>query len=219
MRSSPTHGLMNGIGNANQTIVMADQMPILTHLKSYDLRMFIDNITSRAIDNNTALVRIDRLCRNLITYKLSIDPITMRADGTPVTEAQNQAWFQNENIPVVAVLQNLLAQTSNSGQDSASIINSATAIIDMRINFSDQHCFETIVLQVNEMVETLPEYILTSPVHQKTNVKNLLERVKRANRLIYDRVLQISPSTINEFLKRLLKWGLTQLIVQRNTKH
>ena len=66
MRSSPTHGLMNGIGNANQTIVMADQIPILNHHKSYDLRMFIDIITSRAIGNLTALQRIDRLCRNLI---------------------------------------------------------------------------------------------------------------------------------------------------------
>ena len=77
----------------------------------------------------------------------------------------------------------------------------------MRINFSDQHCFETIVLQVNEMVETLPEYILTSQVHQKNIVKNLLERVKRANRLIYDQTLQIYPSTINEFLTRLLQVG------------
>ena len=119
MRSSPTHGLMNGIGNANQTIVMADQIPILTNLKSYDLRQFIDIITSRAVDNNTALMRIDRLNRNLITFKLCISPITMRADGTPVTYEQNQTWFNHENIPVVEVLQHLLAQTSNSGQDLA----------------------------------------------------------------------------------------------------
>ena len=77
----------------------------------------------------------------------------------------------------------------------------------MRINFSDQHCFKTIVLQVTEMVETLPEYILAAPVYQKTIVKNHLKRVKKANRLMYDRTLQINPSTINEFLKRLLQVG------------
>ena len=76
MRSSPTHGLMNGIGNANSIIVVTDQIPILTSLKSYDLRQFIDIITSRAVDNNTALLR---------TLKLLISPITMRSDGTPVT--------------------------------------------------------------------------------------------------------------------------------------
>ena len=96
---------MNGIGNANQTIVMADQIPILTNLKSYDLRRLIDIITSRAIDNNTALMRIDRLNRNLITFKLLITSVTMRADDKPVTYAQNQLWFNKENIPVVEVLQ------------------------------------------------------------------------------------------------------------------
>ena len=85
MRSSPTHGSTNGIGNANQTIVMTDQIPILNNLHSYDLRQLIEIITSRAVDNNIALVRIDRLCRNLITYKLLINPITMRADGRTVT--------------------------------------------------------------------------------------------------------------------------------------
>ena len=124
MRSSPTHGLMNGIGNANQTIVVTDQIPILTNLKYYDLRQFIEIITSRAVDNNTSLL---------------ISPITMRADGTLVTYEQIQTWFNHENIPVVEVLQHLLAQTSNSGQDSASITNSATASIEMTINFSDQN--------------------------------------------------------------------------------
>ena len=196
---------MNGIGNANQTIVMADQIPILTNLISYDLRMFIDIITSRAIDNNTALQRIDRLCRNLITLKLLISPITMRADGTPVTYEENQSWFNYENIPVVEVLQHLLAQTSNSGQDSASIINSATALIEMKINFSDQHCFEEIILKIHEMVETIPEYILATAVHQKSIVENLLDRIKRVNKLIYDRIVQSNPTTVNDFNRCLLQ--------------
>ena len=134
---------------------------------------------------------------------------------------QNKIWFNHDNIPVVEVLQHLLAQTSNSGQDSASIINSSTATIEMRINFSDQLCFETIVLQVNEMVETLPEYILATPVHQKTIVKNLLDRIKNANMLIYDRIVQNNPSIINEVLKRLLQVGSNaiKLIVRKNTNH
>ena len=57
------------------------------------------------------------------------------------------------------------------------------------------------------MVETLPEYILATPVHQRTIVKNLLDRIKKANMLIYDRIVQNNPSTINEFLKRLLQVG------------
>ena len=90
----------------------------------------------------------------------------MRADGTPVTYEQNQTWFNHENIPVVEVLQHLLAQTSNSGQDSASIINSATAmkinkllLIEMKVNFSDQHCFKEIIfkIHIHEMVETIPD--------------------------------------------------------------
>ena len=137
MKSSPTHGLVNGIGNANQTIV-----PILSNLQSYYLRLFIEIITSRAVGNNTTLLRIDRLNRNLITLKLLIDPITMRVDSTLVTYEQNQSWFNHENILIVEVIQHFLAQTSNSGQDSASIINSATGLIEMKINFSDQHCFE-----------------------------------------------------------------------------
>ena len=42
----------------------------------------------------------------------------------------------------------------------------------MKINFNDQHCFEAIILKIQDMVETLPEYIVTEPVHQKTLVKN-----------------------------------------------
>ena len=41
MRSSPTHGLMNGIGNTNQTIVVTDQIPILGNLLSDELCQFI----------------------------------------------------------------------------------------------------------------------------------------------------------------------------------
>ena len=70
IRSSPTHGLTNGIGNALQTIVVTDQIPILRNLHSYDLRQFIEIITSRAVDNNTAQLCIDRRNRNLITLKL-----------------------------------------------------------------------------------------------------------------------------------------------------
>ena len=81
----------------------------------------------------------------------------MRADGMPITFVQKQLWFNNDNIPVAEVLQHLLAQTSNSGQDSASIINSATELIQMQINFNDQHCFEAIILKIQDMVETLPE--------------------------------------------------------------
>ena len=90
MRSSPTYGVMNGIGNANQTVIVTDQIPILDNLNSFELRQIIEIITSRAVDNNTALLRIDRHKRNLITLKLVINPITMRADGTPVTFEQNQ---------------------------------------------------------------------------------------------------------------------------------
>ena len=60
MRSSPTHGLMNGINNANQTIVVKDQIPILSNLNSYNLRQFIEIITSRAVGNNTVLLRLDK---------------------------------------------------------------------------------------------------------------------------------------------------------------
>ena len=67
MRSSPTHGMLNGIGNANQTIVVTDQIPILDNIHSSELRLFIEIITSRAVDDNTALLRIDRRNRNLIT--------------------------------------------------------------------------------------------------------------------------------------------------------
>ena len=87
----------------------------------------------------------------------------MRADGTPVTFEQNQFWFNNDNISVVEVLQHLLlAQTSNSGQDSASNINSATGLIEMKINFSDQYCFEEIILKIHDMV-----YIITTPVNKR----------------------------------------------------
>ena len=64
MRSSLTHGLMNGIGNANQAIVVTDQITILENLHSYDLRQFIEIVTSRAVDNNTALLRIDVQTKN-----------------------------------------------------------------------------------------------------------------------------------------------------------
>ena len=84
MRSSPTHGLMNGIGNANQTIVVTDLIPILGNLNSYELRQFIEIITSRAVDNDTALLR--------------------STDSTPITFEQNQFWFNNDNIPIVEVL-------------------------------------------------------------------------------------------------------------------
>ena len=77
MRSSPTHGLTNGIGNANQTIVVTDQITILINLYSYDLRQFIEIIKSRAVNKNTALLRIDRRNRKLITLKLVINPISL----------------------------------------------------------------------------------------------------------------------------------------------
>ena len=73
-------------------------------------------------------------------------------------------------------------------------------------NFEDDF-FETIVLQINEMVETLPEYILATPVHQKTIVKNLFDRIKTANRLIYDRIVQNNPTTVNDFNRCLLQVG------------
>ena len=38
MRSSLTQGLMNGIGNVNQTIVVTNQIPILDNLHSFELR-------------------------------------------------------------------------------------------------------------------------------------------------------------------------------------
>ena len=60
MRSSPTHGMLNGIGIANQTIMVTDQIPILDNLYSFELRQFIEITTSRAVDDNTALLRIDR---------------------------------------------------------------------------------------------------------------------------------------------------------------
>ena len=78
MGSSPTHDSMNGIGNAN-TIVVTDQIPILSNFHSYDLRHFIKFITSRAVDNNTACNR------NLITLEILIDPIKLSVDGTPIT--------------------------------------------------------------------------------------------------------------------------------------
>ena len=102
LRSSSNHALMNSVGNANQTIVMSDSIPILDNLHSLQLRKFIEIITSRAVDNNTALLYIDRRNRNLITLKLESNPMTMRAN-------RNQRWIDEGNIPVVEVLQHLLS--------------------------------------------------------------------------------------------------------------
>ena len=77
----------------------------------------------------------------------------------------------------------------------------------MRFNFSDQHCFEEIILRIQEMVETLPEYILASSTHQRTIVKQLLDRIKRVNRLIFDRIMQSNPTTVNYFSGCLLSVG------------
>ena len=131
----------------------------------------------------------------------------MRADCTPITLEHNQFWFNNDNIPVVEVLQHLLAQSSNSGQDSASIINSANELIELKINFNDQNCFEAIILKIQDMVEPLSKYIITVHVHLKILVKNLLDCLKRVNRFIYDRIVQSSPTTIYEFNKCLLQVG------------
>ena len=60
----------------------------------------------------------------------------MRAGGTPITKEQNQFWFNNGNIPVAEVHQRLLAQTSNSGQDLASINNHGTELIEMTSTIS-----------------------------------------------------------------------------------
>ena len=51
------------------------------------------------------------------------------------------------------------------------------------------------------MIETLPEYIIITPVHQKTLLKNLLDRLKRVNRLIYDCIVQSSSPTVDDFYK------------------
>ena len=77
----------------------------------------------------------------------------------------------------------------------------------MKINFSDQYCFEEIILKIEDMVEILSEYIIITPVHQKTIVKNLLDRIKEVNRLIYDRIVQSSLSTVNDFNRGLLRVG------------
>ena len=57
------------------------------------------------------------------------------------------------------------------------------------------------------MVGTLPEYIITKPVHQKTPVKNLLDRLKKVNRLIYERIVQSYSFTVIGFNKCLLQVG------------
>ena len=77
----------------------------------------------------------------------------------------------------------------------------------MKTNFNDQHCFEVIILKIQDMYETLPKYIITTPVHQKTLVKNFLDRLKRVNRLIYGRIVQKCPTTIYEFNKCILQVG------------
>ena len=63
-----------------------------------------------ADDNNTALLRIDRRNQNLITLKFVINPMTVRADGTPITLEQNQSWFNNGNIPVVLSFKTYLSK-------------------------------------------------------------------------------------------------------------
>ena len=77
----------------------------------------------------------------------------------------------------------------------------------MKINFSDQHCFEEIILKIVEMVQTLPEYILSTATHPKTIVNNLLDRIKKVNRLIYDRIMQYNSTTVNDFNRFLLQMG------------
>ena len=128
--------------------------------------------------------------------------MTMRADGTPISIKQNQRWFDDDNIP----LQHINARTSNIGQDLVSIINSATEVIEMKINFNDQHCFEEVILNLQDMIEKLPEHIISNPAHQKTLVKNLLPNLK-VNRLIYDRMMQSNLNTVTEFNRYLLKVG------------
>ena len=85
MRSSPTHGSINRIGNAKQTFIASKSTPILNNFHSLKLRMFIEITISRAVDNNTALLSVDRCNRNLIVLKLKNTPMTKRADGTPIT--------------------------------------------------------------------------------------------------------------------------------------
>ena len=55
------------------------------------------------------------------------------------------------------------------------------------------------------MVETLPEYILTTQTHEKTIVKNLVDRIKKVNRLIYDQKIQHNPTNVNDFNRFLLQ--------------
>ena len=78
---------------------------------------------------------------------------------------QSQRWF---------------ARASHSGQESASIINSASELFVMEINFNDQHCFEAIILKIQDMIETIPERIITNPKHQKTLVNILLSSLKKS---------------------------------------
>ena len=65
--------------------------------------MFIEIIISRAVDNNTVVLRIDRRNRNLITLKLKNTPMTVSADDYI---RPNQRWFDEDNIPVVEVAYN-----------------------------------------------------------------------------------------------------------------
>ena len=145
--------------------------------------------------------------------------MNIRADGTPITIEQNQRWFDDDNVPVVEVLKRLLTKTSNSGQDSACIINSASELIEMKINFNDQHCFQAIILKIQDMVETLPEHIITNSARRKTLVKKILASFKKVNRLIYDRIVQSNPSTVYEFNKCLLKVRSDAVDCEKEHKH
>ena len=84
---------MNSIANANQTIVVSESITMLNKLQVQQIWTFIELIISRAVDNNTALLRIDKLKRSLITLELENTSMTIRADGTPITLEQTQRWF------------------------------------------------------------------------------------------------------------------------------
>ena len=132
MRSSPTHGSTNNISKAKQTIAVLEPILMLTNLQAIQLRKLIEIIPNRAVDKSAAVLQ------NLIILKLKNNPMTMRADGTPIADEQNQRWFDNYNIPSYS--------KTNGSQDSASNIYRGSQAIKMKISFNDQHCFEEIIL-------------------------------------------------------------------------
>ena len=73
--------------------------------------------------------------------------MSVRADDTSTTYEQNQRWL-DYGTQVEEVFQYLLAQTNNSGQDSASTINRATEVIKIKVNFNHKNCSEEIILDL-----------------------------------------------------------------------